>query len=97
VNEGIEERLSALSADRWMSVKLDDLGGQVDGLFRFLGLPPHRAHMVRKNEANYAVKPWKEWNMTEQAMFERHCAVGMRRWYPDWKSADGEWQATGAH
>jgi hypothetical protein len=93
VNAKIEEHLNRLPAERWMRVRLEELSGKTDELFRFLGVEPAAVRVERHNAAERSrAHRWAAWDAGERTDFERACADGMNRWYAGWRSDAGEWQ-----
>ena len=85
VNRGIGSRLERMSAERWTSLRLEDLDSRADDVFRFLGVAPVRAGGLRENPSRRALVPPREWSPAEQGEFERWCGDVMDRWYPGWR------------
>lgn len=85
VNRGIGDEFAGMPAERWMTLRLEDLEPRVDDVFRFLDVAPVPAGGRRENASRRAVVPPREWSRAEHGDFERWCGEIMDRWYPGWR------------
>ena len=92
-NSVIEEELSLLSGDRWMRVTLEKLDTSIASLASFLRItPPDQFIVEQSNSRLQPVIAWQEWSTRHRSQFDAICGDDMDRWYPDWRSAEGEWR-----
>ena len=93
-NQLIESHLTNLDQRLWMQVRLESFKASLPEVERFLGLNKRRKITVeKKNKARQPQIDWEYWDSDQRASFERICGDAMDRWYPAWRSADGQWQA----
>ena len=89
VNRTIHRELDGLAEDRWTMVRLEDLAGETDRLFDFLGVKPVAAAVERHNQGVTPPKRSEAWGTEESEAFERICGAEMDRWYPEWRKPAG--------
>lgn len=85
LNRTIEASVSRLGEDRWRRVHLEDLAGDVPGLFDLLGVERRPVTVERHNAGRGAAPSWAE---AEAEAFERWCGTEMDRWYPAWRAGE---------
>ncbi|HET9334696.1 MAG TPA: sulfotransferase [Gemmatimonadota bacterium] len=85
VNREIGAELARMSAERWTTLRLEDLRARVDDVFRFLEVAPVAVGGLRENPSRRAVVPPREWSRAQHDDFERWCGEIMDRWYPGWR------------
>jgi len=90
-NDIIEAFLATIDRTRWKQVRLDRLKAALPELSQFLGLKG--AGRVKKlNTAKQPVVYWHDWNAADRQLFNDLCGGAMDQWFPEWRSARGEWQ-----
>lgn len=87
VNRRIGAGLADVAADRWMALRLEDLGSRAPALFQFLGVEPIEVGGARENPSRRTVVTPDRWGASEKAAFDHWCGETMDRWYDGWRRA----------
>ena len=97
MNEGIEQRLAQVSADRWLQVRLEELHVRMPEILRFLAVTATAPIQVERHNATAPSQRlgWSAWGEAERRIFEKWCGAGMDRWYPGWRKEHGDWRLPG--
>ncbi len=85
VNCRIEEELRRLPKERWEFVRLEELPKECPRMLQLLNVKYVPLSVSVHNEARRPVKKWDAWDLQERQIFEHGCALGMDRWYHDWR------------
>lgn len=91
-NRIAEKFLGNLPSGFGHRVRLNELQDQLPGLEAALGLVGERPLVQRTHTARQPVDYWAHWNAEDREIFERVCGDDMDRWFPAWRSENGEWQ-----
>lgn len=82
-NSIIDNQLSKLDKDRYISVRLEDLGDSLPHVQSFLGVPVQELPLSRDNTAKEKIAhPYSQWNRSEKDSFQKICGEMMSRFYP---------------
>jgi hypothetical protein len=92
-NTVIEAELNSRDRARWTMVKLESFKHSLPALASFLGITlPPRVLVEKHNTAVQPVCYWESWTPDMRAQFDAQCGEEMDRWYPEWRTTDGQWQ-----
>ena len=80
-NSLIEHNLSQLDSDRWMMIRLNELGGQTDNLLNFLEVDSIQLKSNKVNSATYKKISRAGWTDEMELIYQRHCENGMQKWF----------------
>lgn len=83
VNGTIEQALSGVPSEQWFRATLNELNEDMTPLLRFLGQDGGKVELDTRNQKRPTdvVRQKDAWGEERNAMFERICGDGMRRWF----------------
>ncbi len=82
-NSIINNQLSKLDKERYISVRLEDLDDSLPHIQSFLGVPVRELPVSKDNAAvGEIAHPYRQWNRSEIDSFKRLCGEMMSKFYP---------------
>ncbi len=92
INRTIEADLQEYAPDRYTTVRLEDFDTELPRLVEWLSFRCALVPSVKRhNTAKSDPLRWPDWNETQVKTFEHWCGDLMDRYYPEWRTEDGEW------
>ena len=81
-NEQIEQQLSALPQDRWMTIKVETLNEDLPAVLQFLGAEEANLTSLQLNTAKQPLQRPNEWDEQQWESFQALCTPALEKWYP---------------
>jgi len=93
VNRLIEADLNKYVAARYKIIRLEEMEMELARVIRWMGLKYAVVQKsVRHNVAKRKLYLWTCWTDKERSLFEHFCGRLMDRFYPLWRTSNGEWK-----
>ncbi|MCI5144165.1 MAG: hypothetical protein D3923_01250 [Candidatus Electrothrix sp. AR3] len=94
INRIIEKDLNRHAADRFFTLRLEDMPHTMPELLSWMGLTTTAGNKLppveRANIAKRIPFHWTNWSLEQHQAFGRYCGTEMDKFYPSWMDVTGE-------